>query len=344
MNRQHRAADPTAHLDDDHLEAAALNGPDGYPNIPARVDAVCQAIADAGSCCGLSPTSLVAAFTDRLRSRPHAGPVPAIRAALAAHGCTHVQVDVGEVTGTLNDAVAAWTVHGVDASAVANEVVVAESEKHLGLVRHEINKVLRHMPDACTSDELLGYGWRGLQGALRGYDVRMGYKFSSFACPKINGAIRDGVRSESHLSKRLTTLQRKVERATAELANQLTRAPTFDEIADYLNLSTDHRHRLPLLPAPKHLDEDPMVAEHVLVAPDEWSPEAVVESAMRSEAVAEALSSLDEQAAHIVSALYLHGRTVKAVAADTGLSQRQLRAIRDGALADMKMALAGWDG
>ncbi len=326
---------------------------DAYPNIPARVRDVAAEVWAAQQCCSIPMDVTVDRFAAIVRARPGTPTASAAAEAVAdAGGCgscaLHGEDAPQQGWLPLEDTVRVWSAAGVDAARIADEVVVAESERHLGLIYHTIGKLRPRMPDAFEADDMKGYGWRGLQVALRQYDLRLGYRFSSFACPKISGAIRDGIRNESHLPKRLTTLQRKVDRAAGELSAALTRAPTFDEIADYLDLSADQRHYLPLLPPVKHLDDDPLLASQVLTSPEEWSPEHVVESEMMAEALSDALdgamSELDPAAAGIVSELYLQGRTIKAVSADTGLSPRQVRQVRDTALATMRTSMSAWSG
>ena len=110
-------------------------------------------------------------------------------------------------------------------------VLTFESHKHTNLVWHEANKLEKSFPSK-ESAELLSYGYMGLRTALRLFDPGLGFRFSTYAVSRINGTIRDGVRSESPIPKRLTTFQRKVNSVEADLLQALGRQPTLMEVAE----------------------------------------------------------------------------------------------------------------
>jgi RNA polymerase sigma factor for flagellar operon FliA len=245
-------------------------------------------------------------------------------------------------TDTLELVVRSLACTGIDANTLSNEIIVAESEHHLGLIHHEIRKLTPRLPDRVEHGDLLGYGWRGLRMALRQYDPYRGYKFSSFACPKINGAIRDGLRSEHHLPKRLTTFSRKVDSVSATLTASLTRTPTYTEIADWMDLTPDQRRYLPLLPPAASLDDD-ATATGTLTAGEGSDPGALAEQAVARKAISNALSSLDETSAAVVTDMYVYGHTLRYTAQKHQLTQRDVTHVRDIALQSLRAVLADWD-
>ena len=308
---------------------------------------VCTAVVQAHNCTGQSMSDIVELFVQKLRTRPEVGPAGACFGAVEMFHKTQcdcvVDLEVVLSSEKLEDCVQLWSSQGVDAALVANEIVVAESLEHLGLIHHEIRKLFPRLPDAFEPADLLGFGWRGLRMALRQYDPARGYKFSSFACPKINGSIRDGVRNEHHLPKRLTTFSRKVDAAAATLSAELTRAPTYDEIAQWMDLNDADRRVLPLLPPAKHLDEDRAGTEALLVTGEEFDPATAAELSARAEAVRDALQTLPEAVSSVVHDLYIAGHTVRQVAKDHNVSQRHVRTVRDDALLTMREQLAAWN-
>jgi len=93
-------------------------------------------------------------------------------------------------------------------------------EDHLGLVYFLANKVRRNLPIAHDFDDLVGYGMVGLVEAANHYKPSKGTEFTTFAFPRINGSIYDGVSKLSWMSRaRYSRLVRK--RRMAELDEDL---------------------------------------------------------------------------------------------------------------------------
>jgi RNA polymerase sigma factor for flagellar operon FliA len=234
------------------------------------------------------------------------------------------------------------TAQGYDAEEVVSAVIIRETHAHTGLLYKEISKLRTSLPDMGSAD-LLGFAWRGLRVALRQYDPRLGFSFSTYACPKINGAIRDGVRSESHLPKRLTTLVRKVSAANEHLTKELSRTPTLTDICEYLDTSTASLS--PRLNAPASLDELRENTEKERVVTnlvDNNDPADAACSLVRDAHVSDALEHLDPDAQLVMRALFYDERTLTSVADELRIDVRGVRAIRDESLTLLRGELQTW--
>jgi RNA polymerase sigma factor for flagellar operon FliA len=75
------------------------------------------------------------------------------------------------------------------------------NEENINLIYHVANKIARS--HKCDADDLVSYGFLGLNRASELYDESTGYAFSTYAVPKIRGAILDGIRNEKPWSVRL---------------------------------------------------------------------------------------------------------------------------------------------
>ena len=88
-------------------------------------------------------------------------------------------------------------------------------EDNQGLVYHLAMKVFRRLPVRQDLDDLVGYGMIGLVEAAKKYQPKRGIEFTTFAYPRINGAIYDGVSKLSWMSrsryKRLMKLKAQAE-------------------------------------------------------------------------------------------------------------------------------------
>src|SRR5215211_1716356 len=110
----------------------------------------------------------------------------------------------------------------------------AAIEEHLPLVRHIVFQVAVHFPRHVDREELARAGALGLVEAARRYDGSRGVPFERFAAQRIRGAILDAVRAADWAPRSVRNLARAVDEASQQLASDLGRAPTLDEVADAL--------------------------------------------------------------------------------------------------------------
>lgn len=236
---------------------------------------------------------------------------------------------------------------GLDGELITWEVITRESNRHEGLILKECNRLARSLPD-CAADDLKGYGWAGLRVALRNFDPSLGYAFSTYACPRINGAIRDGVRAESPIPKRLTTFVRKVSKAEEALTQQLGRSPSFAEIAAFVDTSIEAMTLLPRLGPTASLEElsHPwgVKASEPRCLIDRSAPEDEVLTSLRNEALHRAVDALPHEQAEAVRLLCLQEIPVGQAAAMVGVEPRQLRTRKQRAMRQLAEAMTPWMG
>lgn len=232
--------------------------------------------------------------------------------------------------GAVERSVNQLSLSGVDAEKVLWSIIVFESCKHIPLVWMVCNRLSSAGSfGERGADDLFGYGWKGLRVALRQYDPATGFAFSTYGVTRITGEIRDGVRSEHVLPKRLTTYVRKMASAEAELAHSLGRAPKLAELAERMGEDLEKMKDLaPRLVQAASLNEMSVDGEAgapswlVSASPD--PADAVINSEI-CERVSEALQKLtpDERAA--VQLLLIDKVSVSSARSLTGATARQLR-------------------
>lgn len=234
---------------------------------------------------------------------------------------------------------------GLDAERITWFVIVKESLKHLGLVRKEASKFTRKYPDV-TMEDLLGHGWLGLRVALRKYDPSLGYKFSTYACPRINGFIRDGVRADGPLPKRLTTFVRAANNAEEILVQKLSRKPTFNEIGAYLEASSEHLKLLPHLGPAASLEEMTSVWGE-----SHHEPSCLIDSAhtenegmqnVAISAVHQALATLPVVEQDIIRLTCFEEVSLAQTARDLNVDLKTVKSLKKKALSTLGEQLGNW--
>jgi RNA polymerase sigma factor FliA len=112
-------------------------------------------------------------------------------------------------------------------------------DRHLGLVHHAAREVARHGARTLELDDLVSAGTVGLVQALEGFDPGRGQAFSSYAMPRIRGAILDELRAQDWRSRGGRTRTRALDRAQAQLEQRLGRRPEAKDVADALGVDLE---------------------------------------------------------------------------------------------------------
>lgn len=254
--------------------------------------------------------------------------------------------DAAVAPGDLDLTIDALVAAGLDGERLVNAVIQHASLGHVLLVWHEVKKLKRSFSDR-EAEDMFGYGWRGLYMALRKYDPTRNNAFSTYACTRINGAIRDGVRSENPIPKRLTTFVRKVSKAEEDLTQALGRAPELRELAAHLGEEESVlRSMLPRLSPAASLEElaNPTGERGSTLAflVDLSDPAADAQAAMLRRDISGALAALPEDEAVAVRLLVMEGLSPAEASEITGANTRQLRARLRRGLSQLEPVLAGW--
>ncbi|HTR97193.1 MAG TPA: FliA/WhiG family RNA polymerase sigma factor [Candidatus Acidoferrales bacterium] len=109
-------------------------------------------------------------------------------------------------------------------------------DRYLGLVHHSAHQLARRISRDVEIDDLIGAGTLGLVQALEGFDPGRGLAFSTYAMPRIRGAMLDELRARDWMPRSVRMRSRQLQGARAALQHRLGRQPTHEEVADALEL------------------------------------------------------------------------------------------------------------
>jgi RNA polymerase sigma factor for flagellar operon FliA len=107
------------------------------------------------------------------------------------------------------------------------------------LVKYVAGRLGSGLPAHVDEGDLVSYGLLGLMGAIERYEPDRDVKFETYAIARIKGAIIDELRAMDWVPRSVRSRARDIERAIGELEAKLGRAPTDEEIAGKLGVSTD---------------------------------------------------------------------------------------------------------
>jgi len=220
-----------------------------------------------------------------------------------------------------------------------------ESNKHINLVWHQANKLEKLFPNR-TSSELLSMGWIGLRTALRLFDPNLGFSFSTYACTRISGTIRDFVRTENLVPKRLTTFNRKVLAIEESLMNSLGRSPNVAEIANSLGIEKSDLAILNRIQTPASLDymlsdEDGSEKTSLFFSNNNDPADSLIKSEIDKKIIY-SISKLDPIDAQIIILSIFEGKKPSEIENITGENIKKVRIRKERAMVQLRNDLKEW--
>ena len=219
---------------------------------------------------------------------------------------------------------------------------------NLSLVHHVARKLARRLADDADVDELVSAGTLGLMSAAESFDPGRGLAFSTFAVPRIRGAMLDELRRQDHVPRSVRRKTRSIAQARESLMHALGRDPSSHEMADALGVDCDTLFRWTAdvetavhLPLDGHTrsthDERPTRAE--LLGSD---AELLDERLAREEEIAamrDAMLELDDQERTVLALYYFEDLRSREIGELLGVSESRVSQVRARALGRLRAAL-----
>ena len=219
-------------------------------------------------------------------------------------------------------------------------------EKHLNLVYHVARKLSRRLGGDVEFEELVSAGTIGLIDALAKFDESRGHAFSTFAVPRIRGAILDELRRLDPVPRSIRDKQRQIDSAETVLERRLERSPSDSETAAELGLDpetffrwrseTEHTHVVSL-DGPSTDGEKPgRTHRDILVDEGAEGPDEGVDREQRHAILRRELEALEAQERTVLSLYYYEELKLREIGEILGLTVSRISQIRTAALAKLR--------
>jgi RNA polymerase sigma factor for flagellar operon FliA len=223
------------------------------------------------------------------------------------------------------------------------------------LVKYVAGRLGSGLPAHVDENDLNSYGLLGLIGAIERFDPDRDIKFETYAIARIKGSIIDELRAMDWVPRSVRSRARDIERAIAELERKLMRAPTDEEIAEKLGLTTDElddslseigRSSIAALDELWTISSSGGGGDQVALIDtieDTQGPEPQSELAQTElkEALGEAIARLPEREKLVVTLYYYEELTLREIGEVLGVTESRVSQLHTKAILRLKARLAG---
>jgi RNA polymerase sigma factor FliA len=221
------------------------------------------------------------------------------------------------------------------------------------LVKYVAGRLGSGLPAHVDEGDLVSYGLLGLIAAIERYDPDRDVKFETYAIARIKGSILDELRAMDWVPRSVRSRARQIERAMAELEAKLGRAPSDEEVAKKVGISTDE-----LEGSLTDISRSSIAALDELwtisgsggdqialidTIEDTQGPEpqsAFAQTEMR-ESIADAISRLPEREKLVITLYYYEDLTLREIGEVLGVTESRVSQLHTKAILRLKGRLSG---
>lgn len=220
--------------------------------------------------------------------------------------------------------------------------------QHLPLVRAIAMRVHDSLPVHVELDDLIHAGVLGLFDAVVKYNPSKRVAFPSYAKHRIKGAILDSLRQLDWASRDIRRRQRMIDETARELAAELQRTPTGDEVAARLGIDPARWRQIMLdlrnvglvSASTRPAEADDLPAPEFPCHPDDQPDRLCARGELRGK-LHTAMRGLPERYRKVVVLYYGQELTMKEIGGILGINESRVSQIHKSALQKMANVLEG---
>ena len=236
------------------------------------------------------------------------------------------------------------------AKAMAQAAKLARRDRvvleHVPLVKAIAVRVHENLPVHVDLDDLVHAGILGLFDAASKFNPDKQVVFSSYAKHRIKGAILDSLRQLDWASRDMRRRHKQVEAATRDLAAELQRTPTEQEVATKLGMDAERwrtmmidLRNVGLISASTRGNEGDDLPAPDFPSKPETHPDSICAREQLRSVLGVAMKTLPERYQKVVLLYYTNEMTMKEIGGILGINESRVSQIHKSALEKMQVAL-----
>jgi RNA polymerase sigma factor for flagellar operon FliA len=219
-------------------------------------------------------------------------------------------------------------------------------KRYIPLVKYVVGKMKVSPPRGLEHDDLVSFGVFGLLDAVEKFDLSKGFSFTTFAIPRIRGAVLDELRKFDWISRTGREKLQKFYNATGKVLQDkghisdesVMQEMGVDEKAYRETLILTGRNYIVSLNDILPL-EDGDVEIGETIADDKESIASIVEYQDEIDHVKTVLAQLSEREIQVISFYYYEDLTLKEISRIFGISESRVSQIHTKAIATLRHLL-----
>jgi len=213
------------------------------------------------------------------------------------------------------------------------------------LVTYAARNLYPTLPRHIEMDDLESAGQIGLKDAIEKFDPDKGFRFETYASPRIKGAMIDSLRKSDWVPRLVRSRNKKVELATNDLSQQLGRSPTVEEVASYTDLTDIEVHkayasinevRVKNIDSPLDNDSDGEYRLESILSNDIGDLSDQVASKLGIESMSSVIGGLKQREQLTLVLHYLMGYTLAEIGNEFGVTESRVCQIHTKALRSVR--------
>ena len=213
---------------------------------------------------------------------------------------------------------------------------------HYALVHHIANTLYRGLSTEASIDDLVSAGTVGLINAADSFDASRGLAFSTYAVPRIRGAMLDDLRSQDRASRSLRPRARALNAAREAVAQRNAGPASVGEVAVQLGVDVETIYEwdadvAAARPASidRHATDEDGRTPWQFAADDEPADEVVARNES-AEQLRSALEQLPPRERQVLALYYFEELTQSQIAQVMGVTESRISQLRSQALTRLR--------
>lgn len=215
--------------------------------------------------------------------------------------------------------------------------------EYADLIKYVAGRLSIYFGPNVEYDDLVGYGIFGLIDAIEKYDISKGVKFETYASLRIRGSIIDSIRELDWVPRSLRKKSKDLERAYAELENELGHTATDAQVAEKLGITVEELNKTlqdvnmsTMISLEDYLEQNYETGFDISNDDDPRLPERRLEITEIRDILTESIDKLPEKERMVVTLYYFEELTLKEISAIMKVSESRISQLHTKAILRMR--------